>query len=267
MEMKGLILLDWDNTLVDASYTFNDQRLSKALQEKIEQGWCIGLNSDTPLRRLSMWWQMLGLNGPIIAERGAVVWWPRGQELVLSTSQAVFADLLRQIMVRLSQEPDYAVFVGDSTGLITSTLEFTGCDSTLVALDAYRQCSIGLFVRVLRGGVLQTDISVLKHVHKLIESAGPRSPVVSQFVVNEDLAFISASALDVDKTAGLRSLISMWRHPTEIVMIGDSMADYLSLPGVRHFAVQNAGSEYKELSERIASSSYAAGCVELLVGL
>ena len=79
--VKGLILFDWDNTIVDADYAFNDKAsLMQAIRLKIGQGWHIGLNSDTPLERLKGWWRELGMHGPIVAERGAVAWWPTPQE-------------------------------------------------------------------------------------------------------------------------------------------------------------------------------------------
>jgi len=49
-----------------------------------------------------------------------------------------------------------------------------------------------------------------------------------------------------------------------IVMIGDSIADYVDLPNVSQFAVENATLEYKEKCTFISNTPFTAGVIESL---
>jgi hydroxymethylpyrimidine pyrophosphatase-like HAD family hydrolase len=53
-------------------------------------------------------------------------------------------------------------------------------------------------------------------------------------------------------------------HPTRIVMIGDSMTDFLDAPDIIQCAVGNADPRYKELCQIVAKAHYTAGVYECL---
>jgi len=142
-----------------------------------------------------------------------------------------------------------------------------GDDERLVVLDAYRLCSVGMFIRRLRNGKTSLDVSLAREVLQGLEPLRPVHPLVSGFDLFEPKCFISLSALDVDKTTGLRAVLDHWVRPAEIVMIGDSEADILGVPGVRHLAVANASAPFRAIAERVATKGFAAGCAELLAAL
>lgn len=262
--MERLILLDWDSTIADEENQINDSQLQEAIQAKIDQGWYIGLNSDTPLERLRSWWKSLQMNGPIIAEKGAVLWWPDAQDIVLSQTSSTFSAFRQKIILALTQRKGYALFFGDNTQFIRSANKILCNDTMIVALDAYRVCSVGMFVRRIIDGMLVCDLSATESIYELLKSLSPPHPLVSQIDLNPNYGFLSVNALDTDKTYGVRVLLEKWAKCNEVIMIGDSMADYLLLPDVRHWAVGNAQHSFKVLAEKIASKNYAQGCVELL---
>ena len=71
-----LVLLDLDNTLVDADYrlTVPEKEFHAVVQELTRKDVRVGLCSDSAVITLRQWADRLKLTGPIVAERGAVLW-------------------------------------------------------------------------------------------------------------------------------------------------------------------------------------------------
>ena len=262
--MKGLILFDWDNTIVNGTAQINNQHFKAVIQAKVNEGWWIGLNSDTPLKRLQSWWKLLGMNGPIVAEKGAVIWWPNAQETRISQTFEIFFTLRKDVVLLLMQTPSIGLFVGDSTEFIKSVKRIVGRDPIFVALDAYRVCSLGLFVRQVNDGLLLKDSATAERIRELITPLLPNHPLVSPIDLNLEHCFMSVNSLDADKATGVRVLLEKWGMTSEIIMVGDSIADYINLSEVRHFAVGNAQPAFKEKADRIAIKNFTEGCIELL---
>src|SRR6266566_1763497 len=235
--MRGLILLDWDSTIVDDDGQINDLSLEELITAKIAQGWYLGLNSDTPLHRLRRWWNILHMNGPIIAEKGAMVWWPSGQDLILSQTSSIFSVFRKEIILTLAQQEGIAIFFGDNTHFIQSVNQILCEDAILVAIDAYRICSLGIFVRQIHEGKLICDLSTAERMVELLRPLSPSHPLVSQIDLNHHHCFLSVNALDTDKSTGVRVLLEQWSQFDDVIMIGDSMTDYLNIPDIRHWAV------------------------------
>jgi hydroxymethylpyrimidine pyrophosphatase-like HAD family hydrolase len=95
----------------------------------------------------------------------------------------------------------------------------------------------------------------------------PQHPLVSPVLVEREVSYIWLNCTDVDKTKGVVALLKDSVALSRIIMIGNSMNDYINLPGVHHFAVGNAEQDFKDRSLRVASCDYAKGCVELLGAL
>jgi hydroxymethylpyrimidine pyrophosphatase-like HAD family hydrolase len=92
----------------------------------------------------------------------------------------------------------------------------------------------------------------------------PKNLSILPIDCNYEHGFISISASDADKTTGVRALLEQYHTPTPIIMIGDSIADYIRLPNVHVWAVANAQIEMKQRADKVATRPYAQGCVELL---
>ncbi len=278
--MQGLILLDWDLTVVDLRNEINDARLPYKIQEMISQGWIIGLNSDTPFRRLSSWYSSLDMNGPIIAEKGAIVWWPGCEDPIFTAPEivSVLADIRDRIMLGLTHRDefeDYALYFGDSTEFVNSGSRVRGSDSVVVAVDAFRLCSVGLFVRrISLDGNLDlsnTQDRDAKPVDDLlVATCRPCSAGVGRrtdslvFSIDNELYFRSVHVNKTAKSSGVSLVFSEWQLPSKAYMIGNSMSDHLNISGVDQLAVGNASRDYKALASKTASEEFARGCIELL---
>jgi hydroxymethylpyrimidine pyrophosphatase-like HAD family hydrolase len=280
--VKGLILIDWDRTIVDDKNKINSDQFIKSIEEKINQGWEIGLNSDTPLKRLYGWWKALNMNGPIVAERGAVVWWPGDPNVnekghKVSNTSNLFLKFRQEIIAILTQMEKCALFFGDSTEFIKSVSQITNRDealgiitndTALVALDAYRESSVGMFVRRISEGKLICDLAFAEEILDVLKSKFSDYLLTLLIDFYRPECFIGISSPDDNKLKGMQFLLKHWKEPPEVIMIGDSMPDYLNLPPnffkVRHGAVGNAEPEFRELADLKATKKYAEGCVELL---
>jgi hydroxymethylpyrimidine pyrophosphatase-like HAD family hydrolase len=264
--VSGLILFDWDNTITiaDDVSQMNDDRFKSVIQTKINEGWHIGLSSNTPLKRLQSWWGSLGMNGPIVAEKGAIVWWPNIRAIQVSQSSEVFSAFRNEVILTLARTPDVGFLFGDNAEFIRSVNKMISNDSIFVALDAYRICSLGLFVRKIRDNLLVKDHVAAETILELITPILPSHPLISQIDLNLEWCFLGVNPLDADKSSGVRVLLEKWAMTPEVIMVGDSIADYVDLPQVRHFAVGNAQPAFKSRADRIATRNYTQGCVELL---
>ncbi|HYT42112.1 MAG TPA: HAD family hydrolase [Methylomirabilota bacterium] len=265
--MKGLILLDWDATVVNGDDEISYPPLQEIIEARIDQGWYVGLNSDTPLNRLRGWWESLRLNGPIVAEKGALIWWPGEKELVLSQTRSIFSAFREKMILALTKIEGVALFYGDSTHFIRSVRRVACNDEILVALDAYRLCSLGMFVRLIREGNLICDPSATEKMYAFLKSVSPSHALISPIDFSQRQGFLKINALDTNKTTGVRVLLENWTKAEEVIMIGDSMNDYLDLPNVHHWAVGNAEPEFRMVAEKVAIESYSQGCIELLSSL
>ena len=265
--MKRLVLFDWDNTIVDEAVRINDSDFRRKIQDKINEGWLIGLNSDTPFRRLYAWWKSLNMNGPIIAEKGGVIWYPQIDPIVLSPTKDLFVNLREKFIQAVLKIEGYSLFLGDNTQFINSVSQIASIDSVLIAVDTYRVCSLGLFVRRIADGKIVQDISITEKVYELLVSMSSSNSQTSEIDFNREHSYLCLNALDVNKSRGVKALFENWDYPDNAYMIGDSMSDYLGLSDVSQLAVGNASSEYKNVSKRVAKLNFAQGCSELLDSL
>jgi hydroxymethylpyrimidine pyrophosphatase-like HAD family hydrolase len=261
-----LVLLDLDGTVIDQNYnlTADVTSLTSVISHCKDSGWLVGLNSDTPLKPLQIWWRKLCLNGPIIAERGAILWLPDGREVLTSNTEDLFTSLREEVIKLLLRIPGSLVIVGDATEFIRNVTHLTGCDSLVVAVNAYRRCSLSFFVRAVNDrGELVKDPVMAKHVVEQISFLAHRYPVLSHGQLDERYCIFIINAPDTDKTKGVRRLLQ--ELPSEeVIMVGDSMSDFIDEPQVKHYAVGNASLEFKAKCERVANRAYTEGVLELL---
>jgi hydroxymethylpyrimidine pyrophosphatase-like HAD family hydrolase len=262
--MNRLVLLDLDGTLIDEDYHMTAS-MASAINQLKAADWLIGLNSDTPLKPLQAWWRKLGLNGPIIAEKGAILWLPdEGQTLITSDTEDLFASLREQVVELCLQVPGCLVVVGDATEFVRSVTHLTGCDSCVVAVNAYRRCSLSFFVRTIgEQGKLGKDPVVARGIIGQIGILSPRYPILNDGQLDERYCIFIVNAPDANKTKGACRLLR--ELPTEeVIMIGDSMSDFIDEPRVKHYAVGNASLGFKAKCEKVANRAYTEGVLELL---
>lgn len=268
--MSKVIFFDWDNTIVREDYLPDSVEFTSLIKSRQDDGWLIGLNSDTPLRRLANWQKPLGMNGPIIAENGAVVWWPDTKPLITSKAESIFTELRQDILDILTRVPNLSLFVGDSTEFIKSVKRLSCADRLLVVFDAYRLCSLGLFVRQLTDdGSLMKTAEATEEISQLLDPHLPNTPLITSIDPSGlPYGYLCIGAADVNKSVGIKALLAAYPEISDVIMVGDSMRDYISLsleyPRIQNFAVGNACEELKQLADYVAKKQFAEGCSEIL---
>lgn len=153
-----LILLDLDKTLVNENYNLTDRAVLGEIERVQDLGWALGFNSDTPLEPLKVWSRQFGLNGPILAENGSVIWIPDRFEVVLSDTESYFGDLKTSFIHDLIKR-NIPFFYGDATQFVRNNPQLLEMvERRLVVINAYQRCSLSFFTRSInQHGHLEVD--------------------------------------------------------------------------------------------------------------
>lgn len=259
-----LILIDLDKTLIDATYQVTNIRIYDEIKRVQALGWQLGLSSDTPLEPLRRWLNEFGLNGPIVAERGALLKLRDGKEISAHESGEYFSELKRTLSDYMTQQR-IPFFYGDATQLIRNDLNLLNMvDDHIVLLQAYRRHSLGFYTRKVDAtGKLTPDndglLSMMHTVQRMIGS--PSFRLVED--INPEYGIYILSPEEVSKRTA--TLILMKELGIfEIGMIGDSTTDILGEDIAIHYAVGNARDEFKKISKYSSPHANTNGVVDIL---
>jgi hydroxymethylpyrimidine pyrophosphatase-like HAD family hydrolase len=268
--MQRIAFIDVDRTLINEEYRLTDPQLRDVIAQKQSEGWQIGLNSDSPLRTLNYWAQHLGLNGPIISERGAEVLFPEDDaRIVFTRSGAAIRELRRHLIAKCLDLPETEFVCGDALAFIRSVkvLPYT-LASTLIAYNGLRRYSILFFVRKIapQSGDLLLDTALLREVVRNIDADLAASELVAEGRSDPDYSVFSRSPSDVTKGSAVLQ-VSRECHVDRMVMIGDSMSDFVDDPSVELYAVGNASHDFQKACSYVAPSRYSQGVREILLRL
>ena len=200
-----LFLFDLDETLIGRDYSLNveERSLREAFRRAIANGAVLGLNSDTPTRSLKEKYTRWGMNGPIVAERGAEILTQAGETVDLASPAGEFTKLRDRFAHVFSQRDDVSLRFAHAWDL-DETVAQARPDQRLVVINPYRQRSLSFWAR--RGGssgaaamdfpLLQEMVTVLM---SLIASEFPalRQNLDDPLDVNPDycIAVIHSAAL------------------------------------------------------------------------
>lgn len=266
-----LALLDLDKTLIDGSYrlTVPEDEFCQMVRVLAGEGVLVGLCSDSSILSLRQWADCLGLTGPLIGERGAVVWdhQLRVREIVDAPSTAWLQEFRGMFLSAMSARfPGVTLVVGDATEFIRRGVTFPSMFSQVLVVNSFREASFSFFARSYSDGSseLKPDVMLLKNVAKLTDelmvSLGKKR---EELFWDESLEYgiLIVHALATEKRRGV-AFIAGRLVPQQVVMVGDSMADYLNLPEVLQFAVSNASLDYKEKCTFVSKHSFTKGVIE-----
>lgn len=259
-----MILFDLDKTLIDRDYNFTDDRLWDEVKKVQDLGWSLGLNSDTALEPLMIWRDRLGFNGPVIAERGSVLWLPNGREIVIGPGQEYFDELKMSLVTHMVTNKINFLH-GDVTQFLRNnpTLkEMT--DDRLVLLQAYRRCSLNFYGRFINGdGELVIDNNLVAEMIEVGKNAGLSSDFELEEDFNPDYGIYIVSPSCVNKRMGVMSLLSEMGID-KVGMVGDSTTDIVGSDIALQYAVGNAKPELKKVADYVCESDYGSGVFEIL---
>ncbi len=260
-----LILFDVDKTLIDREYRYTQEGLEQAVARAIGCGHVVGLNSDTPLTALLRIRDELGMNGPVIAERGAVVWLDGAIHPTGTIPRDRFKVLRNRVLDELTGAGDVEAILGDPTAIIRSQGYATREPRQVVFSSALRLFSLHFAARRIDGTSYEHDPELLARIERVTrEHAGSiMGHIPLDWDVNPEYGILILHAIESCKRSGVKTLMKLMGLKNTI-MIGDSLFDHVDLPGVKQWAVGNAAPAYLAVCERVASASYTAGAIELL---
>ena len=266
-----LVLCDLDKTLIDESYGITDSAIHEAIARAIARGHVVGLNSDTPLPPLQRWHRDFGMNGPIIAEGGALMWRPDTQEIRAAGTapEGAFPDLRDRILRHFTSGGVVEAIMGDPATIIRERrFRIVGDPREVILASALRRFSLHLMPVQITGGGYLSAMDLLERIHLCVVQMLEDTPLPCEvsWDLNREYGLLILHAAATCKQAGVSALLP-WLGEREAIMIGDSINDHIDLPSVQQWAVANASGVYRAVCSRIAEGSYSTGVVELLDSL
>jgi len=268
--MKKLVLVDLDMTLIDRGYslTLPPEQLIAAIVSAQAKGVVIGLNSDSNFPTLEAWHDRLGLNGPIISERGSRIWLPGSLDQIETSSAAarLFPDLKEDFIRRL---PSVCPIIlrGDANKL---QAEYRPCvgEKRVIIINDYRERSLSFFARqagpegklVIDNGLLDQAASLLRNL------AQSRYPLIwreNDEDNNPDYGIYILHTKSSQKRWAVSELLDRWCLDNAW-MVGDSLPDFIDDERVLHVAVANAKEEFKRRAAVTTKEALTGGVAEFL---
>lgn len=261
LPVDRVALLDLDGTLIDDNYQLNDPGINSAIATLQSQGWKVGLSSDTPLKGLQVWAERFGMNGPLIAEKGAIVE-VDGKTFVDESDEAAFLESRTKIEERLA-ELGVKIWEGNPAEAIRDGLKIGNSGDIYVLVNTLRTCSLGLFVREVdqSGNLYINNELTTSLIDELRDLFPPFDDL--QEDLNHTFGLLIASRGKVAKRFGTQALMQE-QGLKQVAMIGNSMTDYIGSDIALHYAVSNASDEFKSRCNYVAQSPTTSGVVEIL---
>lgn len=262
MPDNKLILVDLDKTLIDTNYEITDPGVFEAIQDAQADGWTVGLSSDTPYEALALWRERFGMNGPIIAEKGAVVAADDSPEYDREEA-AIYAGARNDIVQRLG-DLGIPFWLGNPVEALRDGLRLGAAGETVVLLNNLRQCSLSFSVRrVDEDGALRNDPEATQAMDEVLRDTYPAFDDLT-LDVNPAYGIVIASRDRYNKRTGTQRLLAAMGLTGKVAMIGDSMGDFVGPDVAVQYAVSNASQEYADKAAYRASQPIASGVVEIL---
>ena len=264
-----IILLDLDKTVLDVNMQITDPKVINEIARLQAGGWTIGINSDRHLSSIMHFQKLLQTKGPIIAEKGNIVY-PTPNDLFSFSDpakQAQFILLYMKFINSLRRDhPKILVTSGDTMSWlrILDLLEEPQ-PKPVVIVNGERQYSFAFYAKMLDSSGLNGHIELLVELsERAIEFF--REILKVEPVVDVNSHEYSSCILhhpDSSKTQGTKILKDLVATDF-LAIIGDSDSDIIDQPGVIHTAVANATENLKAHSEFVSQAELATGAIECL---
>jgi len=264
-----LVLIDLDNTLIDFNYrlTVPKEIFCEEVRELSNQDVCLGLCSDSAVITLRYWADYLAIKGPIVAERGAVIWTlPQGEKIMNPGETNWLREFRDYFVTAVTRNfPDSTVMIGDATRIVKEGCIGAPFMQKIFVINSFRVASFSFFACKFRS-VLEPDPELLKQASTVV------SKTLAKYGKNKKGLFWDENPLSgvlivhvstTGKGMGVSELVNQLK-PEQTVMIGDSMSDFLDLPYVTQYAVGNASLDYKSRASFVASRPLTEGVIECL---
>ena len=262
---EKLVLFDLDGTLIDSDYQITDDQINAVINRAQEVGHLVGLNSDTPYEALVRWRDHFGMNGPLIAEKGAVVEIGGAPQYEVEEDM-VKVDRAKAFIREFAQDNGYRFWEGNPVEEIRRGTRFQEIGQTAILLNNLSRCSLRFFVRRIdQDGSLAIDNSLTQDT---IERLRPLFP---DFDINEEdnnpvFGLMIVAREGITKRTGVRKLLG-GLGLNSCVMVGNSMTDFVGDDLAIHVAVANADADFKNCASVVTDDVLTKGCIEYIDSL
>jgi len=266
-----LVLMSFEETLVDKEHnlTILPNDLVKTFKRFQKAGLILGFNSDTPLQTMLNMAETLWMNGPIVAERGALVMHGLKTQYTAPAKQLIQMTAIRHRFERaLTAIFNDRVLLADSLDdpkLLTKQYEFA------VITNPYRIRSLSFRVLCRQADCklvpalkwLDETIALVKFI---LQNTLPTEIRFAEMEIGINIAEGSCTIhhCDTQNACGVSWLLDQYSID-QIYMIGSQPADWIDNDKrVIHYAVQNATERYKARCKLLSEKPRTQGVVDLL---
>ncbi len=278
---KTVVLIDVDETIIDTKYKLNtaDQSaepLKAAIARLTSRGVRVGLNSDTAMENLKRRGRIWGAHGPFIAERGGSVSAGIGYEThIVTPDNQRFLDMRERFVTALQKgrrAEDYLSAVGDIRVLYKN---LPNLDSELdlpciaVLVNGVRECSFSFYTHGWDKEKNQWDpydtesLLELVIIWKQVCDELRIDPESLDDDINPDYGICIIHDPRTQKAEALDTFCDLF-SVERVIMIGNSMADYMEDQRVTHCAVGNAHPDFKAAATMVTKQKLTRGVIKLL---
>ena len=268
---KPLILIDVDWTLLNDLFQFEPNGLKEKIAAMVAAGWEIGLMSDRPQNELEEFSAELALNGPLLAELGNILIYPRLDVckcLRTYDERSQMAMFTRHAVLTLVEKFPHIPLLLSSN--IRQFREFQDLnwprDKLIAAVHTQRRTSFLVNVhRYSAAGLMDIGSEPIQSMAKAL-----KAQFVHAFAA-EPFLFISEKRqgcalfhfADAHKARAAKYLFDH-KLAITIAMIGDMIWDDLKDPRAIQLAVGNADEPYKKICRFTATAPFSTGVGQCL---
>jgi len=264
LKKKALVFLDVDKTLINEKYELTADPIEE-IRRCNELGISIGLCSDTPIEPLRRLASKIGINGPIIGELGAVIFYPGENSIQFThTNETILFPVIRNelISVLAGEFPDITLFVGDNTEFVRRNVFLESYEENIILVSGYRQCSLAFHCQTFNKGKMcfTPNVPLLRNVTSIAVSIIGRMSRHQRLWVdqNEEYGITIIHSDQTNKKNGIGLLLDKF-DIRSCSMVGDSKSDLICDSRVRQFWVQNAFKKNEESVEKfIGKNDYVS---------
>lgn len=255
LKKKALVFLDVDKTLINEKYELTADP-TEEIKLCNELGILIGLCSDTPIEPLRRLASKIGINGPIVGEFGAIVFYPEENNIQFAhTNETILFPVIRnELISTLAGEfPDITLFVGDNTEFVRRNVFLESYEENIILVSGYRQCSLAFHCQTFNKEERRfvPNIPLLRNVTSIATAIAERISRHSHFWIdkNEEYGITIIHSDKTSKKNGIALVLDKFGMQ-ECIMVGDGKYDLIGDSRVRQFWVQNAFKKNEESVEK-----------------
>jgi hydroxymethylpyrimidine pyrophosphatase-like HAD family hydrolase len=271
MSKKYLINLDVNNTLLDTNYRSTSPTIQSVIEQLSNEGSVFVINSDRSLEDIQAIAQLFGINGPIIGENGAFIYYPENDKVQVMLDEQILIELERlkeRIKAFIAEKyPNAHFFIADTTDINKHSVgqELPANKEQLFIMNIFRKFSVSVHVRKFFNDELIKDYEKAEEFCALTKNELLCGFDGFNAHHDSDYANLLVHPVQSDRAASFMALADKYPHLKKI-FICDDLDDKPAMSEIDYFfAVGNASAEAKKAAHYVASETITKGVEEILL--